>query len=720
MTPKQIQVLFPQKLDAPLDYLWSGDGEIAVGQVVLAPLRRKEQVGLVVGTEIKETAFALRDVSQRLDFPGFSQAFVRFLFWVSQYTLTPPGVLLKMVFGGALDVPTISPRTRVQWSPWAKNDGKDEWQIDNNKEQSTAPLLRELLEQHQALGDQQIAHLALSGQLFAGGKKGTSATFSLPPFQSGSQLQLNEAQHYAADALTQAIQQDTYQTFLLDGVTGSGKTEVYFAAFHEVLKQGGQGLTLLPEITLTHQWLTRFKKAFGLDPLVWHSGIPAKQKRLIWHRLVRGEPLMVVGARSALFLPFQNLRLLVVDEEHDQSYKQEEGGSLYHARDMAVVRAAHEKFPVVLASATPSLETLENVTAGKYHLLTLAERAGGAQLPDVTLIDRRKEERTPNQWLSAPLIKALQENKAAGQLSMLFLNRRGYAPLVLCRACGHQFQCPHCSVWLSQHQTKDILMCHHCGHRTTPPESCPSCGSLDDLSPCGPGVERIAEEVAQKLPDLRCKVVTSDHDPDMEEILNAVTQRDVDLLIGTQLLAKGHDFSQLTLVGIVDGDMGLVGGDPRAQEKSFQLLHQVAGRAGRAQQKGHVLIQTYQPESPLMQTLVAHDRKGLMAYEKRAREMVGMPPYGKLATVLVASTQESQAEKAALAMVKHAPQLEGIELLGPMPAPLYKKRSWYRWRFLVKGSQKTALQPFLKEWVGRFKFPATVKVTVDIDPQSFM
>ena len=711
--PQQIQLLFPQKLSAPLDYLWDNSTPLVLGQVVMAPLRRKCQVGLVVGRQAHAVSFELRNIDHAIALPPFPEKFVRFLLWMSAYTMTPPGTVIKMTFAGGMPAPIISPRTRIQWAPWAMPDKTSGY--------ANAPLLREVIENQ---GVESVNHLILSGMIFPGGKKTGPSTLTLPRFSPGHIKTLNKEQQYAADMLREAVMQKRFQPFLLDGITGSGKTEVYFEGLHAVLETGGQGLVLLPEITLTHEWLQRFEKTFGIAPLVWHSGITAPQKRLIWHRLMRNEPLILVGARSALFLPFHNLKLIVVDEEHDQSYKQEEGGSLYNGRDMAVARSAHEGIPVLLASATPSLESLENTETGKYTLLRLTKRALGAALPSITLIDMRQVTKEPLNWISPQLIDVLKTNHADGNLSLLFLNRRGYAPLVLCRTCGHQYTCPHCSVWLAQHQKMNRLLCHHCGHNTPIPEACLSCGSVEALSPCGPGVERIGEEIAAKLPDMRVEVVTSDQPGGMAALLDSINRKEIDLLIGTQLLAKGHNFHDLTVVGIVDGDMGLIGGDPRAQEKSFQLLHQLSGRAGRGQKSGAVYIQTYNPGNPLMTALKAHDRAGLMAYEKQARQLVSMPPFGVLAAVIIAARDPEQAEKAAAALRKHCPDLKkfgaNIQVLGPVQAPLYKKRDFYRWRFLVKGEKHDKLQPLLKQWIDLFQFPKHIQITIDIDPQTFM
>ena len=706
---QQIQVLFPQKLHHAFDYLWTGNQPIHIGQIVMASMRQVRRPGLVVGVEKRPIPAALQEVQQSLLIPPLQKNFLTFLKWMSQYTMTPHGIVLKMAFGGVFQQqPDHKKQSTFKLMSWAASTfSNTDGSTNFNSNDFTKPDV--------------FAHLWLSGFLF-GKRKPVFATSADQSKKTEHIVSLTSAQKEGVVVVHNALKQRCFQPFLLDGVTGSGKTEVYFEALEHVHNTHGQSLVLLPEINLTYQWVERFVRRFGFSPLQWHSKVSAREKRLVWHQVVRGKPCVLVGTRSALFLPFQNLQCLVVDEEHDQSYKQEEGGSIYHGRDMAVVRAKYENIPIVLASATPSLETLENVKNKKYYLIRLKKRAQGASLPYVQLIDLRQASIKAAEWISPKLLVALQNNQKAGNLSLLFLNRRGYAPLLLCRYCGHRFQCPQCSVWLAQHQKQQKLLCHHCGYGTTLPDVCPGCTRHDTLASCGPGVERILEELSHKVPDIKAQIITSDHHTlSIQKMLDMLEKREIDVLIGTQILAKGHDFSSLTLVGIIDADMGMIGGDPRAQEKSFQLLHQVSGRAGRGYKPGTVYLQTHQPESPLIQSLIHYDRDGLMAYERKARQLVQMPPFGRLSSVIIASKNEKQAEKVAYFMAQHRPRAqESIKVLGPMPAPLYKKNNWYRWRFLLKAPMNQPCQPFLAIWQQKFRFPLHVKIIVDIDPQSFM
>ena len=466
--------------------------------------------------------------------------------------------------------------------------------------------------------------------------------------------------------MRQAVAAQTFGVTLLDGVTGSGKTETYLEAVAECLRQGRQALILLPEIALSSQWLKRFERRFGVPPAVWHSDLTSRVRRVTWRAVAEGAAPVVVGARSALFLPFPDLGLVVIDEEHETAFKQEEG-VVYHARDMAVVRARLCSAPAILVSATPSLETLANVEAGRYRRLTLPTRHGGAAMPSVAAIDMRETPPERSHFLAPPLIAAVTETLARGEQAMLFLNRRGYAPLTLCRHCGHRMQCPNCTAWLVEHRARSALQCHHCGHRVPIPDECSACGAANSLVPVGPGVERITEESAKLFPEARRLVMASDTiaGPDAAAIAaHAIEARNVDLIIGTQIVAKGWHFPHLTLVGVVDADLGLAGGDLRAAERTVQLLHQVAGRAGRAEAPGHVLLQTFSPEHPVMQALVEGDLDTFMAREAEQRRPGHWPPYGRLAALIVSADTAAEADALARHLGHAAPWGEELRVSG--------------------------------------------------------
>jgi primosomal protein N' (replication factor Y) len=530
--------------------------------------------------------------------------------------------------------------------------------------------------------------------------------------------ELFAAQQAAADTLRKKTI-NKFSANVLDGVTGSGKTEVYFEAIDEALSKGKQVLVLLPEIGLSHQWLLRFQQRFGIEPGIWHSDRTPKQRREVWLGVAENKCRLVVGARSALFLPFQNLGLIIVDEEHDGSYKQEEG-VIYHGRDMAVMRASIEHIPVVLVSATPSIETVQNIREDKYELIHLPERYGGAVLPKIEIIDMKREKLRPDHFIANKLRELLAENIQNKQQSILFLNRRGYAPLTLCRACGHRIQCPHCSAWLVLHKSGNRMQCHHCGFQSAVPKDCPSCHEKDKLHACGPGVERLYEEVLEYFPDAKVEIMASDSPKAAEEIVQRMINHDIDILIGTQMIAKGHHFPKLQLVGIVDADLGLEGGDLRAMERSYQILHQVAGRAGREQEEGRVIIQTYNPQNLVMQALINGERDEFVENELLARRRFEMPPFGRLATIMVSGKDEREVKKYITALSLNAPKSQDIHLLGPAPAPMSFLRGQWRYRLILRSGKKFQMQKFIKAVLANTPAPRQLKVKIDIDPFSFV
>lgn len=530
---------------------------------------------------------------------------------------------------------------------------------------------------------------------------------------------LSEIQQKAVDNISNHIAKHKYSTILLDGVTGSGKTEVYFEAINAALKRGQQVLVLLPEIGLSVQWLSRFKARFGIEPGLWHSNVTEKARRETWLDVIENKCRLVVGARSALFLPFRNLGLIIVDEEHDQSYKQEEGVT-YHGRDMAVIRASLEHIPIILVSATPSVETVNNVQEGKYELIHLPERFGGAELPQIEVIDMRNEKLKSDKFIAPKLINEITAALEKKQQVLLFLNRRGYAPLTLCRACGHRIQCPNCSAWLVQHKAKNNLECHHCGFTCKIPEKCPACNEVDSLHACGPGVERLKEEVTGYFPNARVEVMASDAEKTADEVVTRMLNHEIDILIGTQMIAKGHHFAKLALVGVVDADLGLEGGDLRAMERTYQVLHQVSGRAGREEDLGKVILQTYNPDSIVLQALAHGRRDEFVEHEIMARRRFAMPPFGRLATIVVSGKDEHVVKKYITELSLNAPHIKEVQLLGPAPAPMSFLRGQHRYRLILRSAKKFHIQKYIKAVLERVKAPSALKVKIDIDPFSFV
>jgi primosomal protein N' (replication factor Y) len=721
----RVAVLLPLPLAGVYDYRAESELALRRGDFVLVPLGTREIVGVVWGEGAADLAESrLRDVAARLEAPPLPPAVCRFVDWVAQYTLSPPGAVLRMAMSvpAALEPPKPIAAWRLGERP-ERNDGT-----------RLTPERRRVLTVLSDGPPRMTAELAREAGVSTGVVKalaeiGAIRPIALPrpaaferPDGDRPGPALNDAQAAAARALAAQASAGGFTVIALDGVTGAGKTEVYFEAIAAALRRGKQALVLLPEIALSAQWLDRFAERFGARPAAWHSDISSTERRLTWRAVATGAARVVVGARSALFLPFAELGLVIVDEEHDAAYKQEDG-VIYQARDMAVVRARLTDIPIVLVSATPSLETVQNMESGRYRALHLPDRHGGAQLPVIEAVDLRLDRPARQCWLSPKLRAALAETLQAGEQSLLFLNRRGYAPLTLCRACGHRMQCPRCTAWLVEHRLLGRLQCHHCGFQIAFPQTCPACQAEGQLAACGPGVERLAEEVAQMLPQARVAVMTSDTVTGpvaAEALLRRMREREIDLLIGTQMIAKGHHFPLLTLVGVVDADLGLQGGDLRAAERTYQLLHQVAGRAGRAAHPGRVLLQTYDPDRPVLQALVSGDRDRFMREEAEDRKRAAMPPFGRLAAVILAAPDAAMADRAAAQLARAAPHGEGFTILGPAPAPLAILRGRHRRRFLLKCRRELAPQPLLREWLARVRLPGAVRLQIDIDPYSFV
>ncbi|MEQ8355299.1 MAG: primosomal protein N' [Kiloniellaceae bacterium] len=733
---RRVAVLLPLPLTGPYDYLAPPEFAITPGSVVRVPLGQREMAGVVwdrpleaAPTDDKVVPLEkLRPILEVFPVPPLTEVARRFLAWVSDYTLAPPGAVLRMALSSPSALAPPRPVTLFRRSDMALPEAlrltparqRVLAELEGGPARSQADLTGSA-----AVGASVIKGLVLAGLVEA--VQLTQEPFFETPLPQRQGPKLSDQQAAASVSLRATLHDDGFSVTLLDGVTGSGKTEVYFEAIAEVLAAGRQALVLLPEIALSAQWLERFEQRFGVAPALWHSDLTSTQRRAAWRAVAQGRAPVVVGARSALFLPYPNLGLVVVDEEHESAFKQEDGVT-YHARDMAVVRAQLGGIPAVLVSATPSLESLNNVRSGRYRALHLPERHGGAVLPEVALVDLREDKPVKLDglgpgWLSPTLREAINETLVAGEQVLLFLNRRGYAPLTLCRACGHRLQCPNCTAWLVEHRLAGRLQCHHCGFAARLPSACPDCGAEGTLAACGPGVERLAEEVTALFPKVRQAMMTSDTltgPNSAAQLVAAVKAREIDLLVGTQIVAKGHHFPHLTLVGVVDADLGLHGGDLRAAERTYQLLHQVAGRAGRAEHRGRVLLQTAEPDHPVMQALAAGERDPFFEAEAAAREGAGLPPFGRLAALVLSGPNPRQVDDVARALASCAPRSEGVSILGPAPAPLAVLRGRHRRRFLVKAPRALRLQPLLRHWLAQVKLPNALRLQVDIDPYSFL
>ncbi|WP_419731190.1 primosomal protein N' [Lichenicola sp.] len=734
----RVPVLLPYPFQGAFDYAQPEALALEPGDVVMVPLNRRAEVGVVWDAPVglpgdlatpppPSVADAkLKPVAALLDVPRMPESLRRFVDWVAGYTLSPPGLVLAMALRTNASQP-VPPTTG--WVRSGSNSATARvtpararvlQALTDGAPRNTAELGRAA-----EVGTGVVRAMAEAGLLVEVAIAGPAA-FGTPDPDHQDPV-LSPDQNTTAQRLRGLVQGRRFQAALLDGVTGSGKTEVYLEAVAACLAEGRQALVLLPEIALSAQWMQRFVRRFGVEPAVWHSDLGSKRRRITWRAVAGGEAQVVVGARSALFLPFPDLGLVIVDEEHETAFKQEDGVT-YHARDMAVVRARLSSAPVLLVSATPSLETLANVESGRYQHLTLAVRHGGATMPGVAAIDLRDHPPERGRFLSPVLIEAARaamqppDGRPAEQV-MLFLNRRGYAPLTLCRTCGHRIQCPNCTAWLVEHRARRQLACHHCGHTEAVPTHCPACNAENSLTPIGPGVERITEEARLTFPDARLLVMASDTLPGPNaaaEAVRKIADREVDLIIGTQIVAKGWHFPGLTLVGVVDADLGLAGGDLRAAERTVQLLHQVGGRAGRAEAPGRVLLQTYNPTHPVMQALIANDFASFMQKEAAQRRPGWWPPYGRLAALIVSADTADAADAAAQTLGRSAPSGEGVQVLGPAPAPLAILRGRHRRRLLLRTRREIAVQPILRRWLDGLQFPRSVQVDVDIDPVSFL
>ena len=724
MTVRFVDVLVPVALDQTYSYRVPDGLSLGVGDLVAVPLgARGETMGVVWADDAKPSPRLhnrMKDVTDKLDVPPLKPELRKFVDWVSDYTLASRGMVLRMTLRMGAHLGPERERVGVHLA------GPPPQRMTAARARVLALFADGFT---RAKGDAAREAGVSAGVIDGLIDEGTLATVVLPaepvaapPDPDFAKPDFVLTQLAAADALRTTVDQGGYTVTLLDGVTGSGKTDVYFEAVAENIRKKRQTLILMPEIALTAQFLDRFSARFGVRPAEWHSQLSPRKRARTWAAVAANEVSVIVGARSALFLPYANLGLIIVDEEHDPAYKQEDGAH-YHARDMAVVRGSIVKIPVVLASATPSVESEVNARRGRYKRIHLPERFGGQHMPMIEAIDMRREGPPRGRFISPRLAEAVVTSLERGEQALLFLNRRGYAPLTLCRACGFRLQCPHCDAWLVDHRFKRRLVCHHCGFSTPPPAQCPSCHASESFAAVGPGVERLEQEAAELFPGARVLVLSSDMVESIERLraeLDDVAQGRFDIVIGTQLVAKGHHFPKLNLVGIVDADLGLGNGDPRAAERSFQLLHQVIGRAGREEGRGVGLLQTHQPEHPVMRALISGDRDAFYSSEIELRERTGYPPFGRLASLVITANDRHGAESYGRVLVTHAPKDEHVRVLGPAEAPIAVVRGRHRFRVLVKAPRAFDLSAYLRRWLAAAPKPrGNVRLEVDVDPQSF-
>ena len=719
----RVRLLLLNAALGPLDYKVPDGMNVELGSIVEAPLGPRKILGIVWEPDFFDVKDApehkLRPILEVLDVPPLAPELRRLIEWTADYYLASMASVARMALSSSAALRgslTITEYRLTGEMPTRMTPQRESVYDALKNEQATVRELAEMA----GVSDGVIRGL-INADLMEAISVSVDKPYPLPQADFGPP-ELSDKQQEVAKVMRDAVAAREFSPFLLDGVTGSGKTEVYFEAVAEAIRNDRQVLVLLPEIALTQPFLARFEKRFGVAPVAWHSGLKQAERRRAWRAVAKGRARVVVGARSSLFLPYENLGLIIVDEAHETSFKQEEGVR-YNARDVAVMRGHFEKFPVILASATPAIESRHMAELGKYTALELPSRFGGATLPELAAIDLTQHPPERGKWIAPPLVEALQETLDKGEQSLLFLNRRGFAPLTLCRTCGHRFQCPNCTAWMVEHRLVARLACHHCGHTMPPPEACPECGEADCLVACGPGVERIGDEVRELFPDARAAIITSDTIWSPEKAAQFVADVEngaIDIIIGTQLVTKGYHFPNLTLVGVIDADIGLEGGDLRAAERSFQQIAQVAGRAGRAEKPGRVFIQTRSPEAPVIDALVKGDREAFYAAETESRRQAGVPPFGRLAAIIISSEDNAEALQTARAIGGCAPAADGLYVYGPAPAPLAMLRGRHRHRLLVHAGRTVEMQKIIRDWLSQLEWPRGVRVAVDVDPYSFV
>ncbi len=718
----RVRVVLLTQVVGPLDYKLPDGVSAPPGSIVTVPLGPRKLTGVVWDKGIFDDEPVddkrLRAIYELHEIPPLRDGLRRLVDWIADYYLTNHAAVLRMVLPSAAlgGGGTITEYRRTDVEPSRMTPQRA---VALDALEDAQGLVRELAE------EAGVSDAVIRGLVKLGAFEAVEVSVDTPfekPDPDHAAPTLNKEQAAAATAICRAVQAQSNDVFVLDGVTGSGKTETYFEAVAQALRADKQILLLLPEIALTQPVLKRFEVRFGVAAAAWHSGMRAAEKRRIWRQVADGSCKALIGARSALFLPFADPGLIIVDEAHEISFKQEDGVR-YHARDVAVMRGHFEGFPVVLASATPALESRHMARIGRYRNLEIPSRFGEAKMPHIAAIDLTETPPDRQRWIAPPLLKALEERLERGEQSLLFLNRRGYAPLTLCRNCGHRFQCPNCTSWMVEHRLVRRLACHHCGHVMPPPDACPECGAEDSLVACGPGVERIRDEVQAFFPEARLFVATSDtlwSPAKAAEFVELVENKAVDIIVGTQLVTKGYHFPDLTLVGVIDADLGLEGGDLRAAERTFQQIVQAAGRAGRAEKQGEVFIQTRNPSHPVIAALVDGDRDAFYDAETAQRQAAGAPPFGRFAAIIISSEDEAEAIEAARIIGASAPKAEGMYVFGPAPAPLAMLRGRHRQRLLVHARRSTELQAIMRDWLGDLEFSRGVRVGVDVDPYSFL
>ncbi len=716
-----ISVAVTAPLDRPLTYALpsSFDPKNLMGSRVLVPLGSRKIVGIVMGEEKQNPSLTYKPVESVLDpEPLFSTSQLQFIKWASDYYLVPLGEMFKTA------LPLALTRTSLPASPRKKN-------LKNLSSEKEEIFLKEF-----------------SLVLTPAQEKIKDAIAHPPPTPS-------HQNHIPSPLAGEGQGEGTnFSVHLIHGITGSGKTEIYLSLIHEILKNKKQALCLVPEIALTPQTVKRYTSHFGTQVKAYHSDLSESEKLAIWRGCQKNEIPVLIGTRSALFAPFKDLGLIIIDEEQDASYKQEERVR-YHARDLAIVRAKIEKIPILLGSATPSVETYFKAREGKYFYHELTERYGPAQLPKVEVVDLKTAQNPPNppfikggrinntplckgglggishsRLFSLHLLEEIEANLARKEQTLIFLNRRGFSHFLLCKDCGETPTCSNCDITLTFHQGSKKLLCHYCDHQIIPPTECTKCKGTHWL-PIGSGTERIEEDLKNYFPDLRMSRMdrdTTTRKGSHHALLEKLSKHEIDLLVGTQMIAKGHDYPLVTLVGVLSADTSLHHPDFRAAEQTFQLITQVAGRAGRASSPGRVLLQTFSPDHYAIQMAAQHQIHPFYKQELEFRKELEYPPFKRLLLFRIQGTQKTKVIKGIGELRNLLEKLEqnqkwGIDILGPSPCLIEKVRNVFRWQILIKCPLQKLLQPFLREEILNTQaqwLPKGLRLVIDVDPLSIV
>jgi len=716
---KFLSVLLPINIDRPFTY--SSEEKLDIGTIVKVSFGKRELYGVVWEADKIEKKPDNIKIKSIIEVVGEGKDYilpkdmVYFIKWISDYYLMPLGLVLK----ASLKQQFFQKKSRASYV--LKINPKHQAKITEKQK-----IVLEEFKQNKIIDKRSlITKTGISNSIISRMIKNEilieeEAHENITKINLDTKIELNSDQLKASRALVKSTKNN--EVVLLDGITGSGKTEVYLSAVNEILHQGDQVLILLPEITLTHDFVHNLKKRYKYQIAEWNSSLTENQRRNIWFGVLNKEIKLIIGARSSLFLPFKKLGLIIVDEEHDQSYKQEDG-IIYNARDMAILKSKQLNIACILSTATPSVESYDNVLQNKFQRTSLKNRFHGTQLPSIKFIDMRKADKIKESFLPVEIVEDIKANYERGEQSLLFLNRRGYSPLSICSKCGVRVDCPNCDTWLVLHKNNSQYICHKCGHTEDTNKECKSCHSQNTIVPSGRGIERVDEEIARIFPEIKRMIFSSDYLNNPTDILSAlekIKNNEIGLIIGTQLVSKGYNFPNLTYVGVLDGDFGLELSDIRSAERTYQILNQVAGRAGRMKEDSVVKILTHMPEHPIIQSITNNQKEDFYNTELAIRKSAGMPPFSRLASIIISSSDKVLLLDYVRRLDKLKNTPKNIDVFGPIEAPLSKLRKKYRMRFLIRSPKNSHIQFYIERWLKTLKINPKIRVVVDVDPYNFL